>query len=485
MRARAPARQRRAVGRDEAYAQHALGHRHHAVDAQRAPRAARVRFADAHGKRAAARAVAAPLRILRRLPFDPQMLRTTKRRVRHIREALFGEPHVRQAARQLVDEDLHLHAREMLAHALMRTVAERQVIGGIVAVDVEQVRIGEAALVTIRRRRDDQQLRAGGNRNAADRRVARRDPPPRDDRSAVTQALVDRVRDQRRVVTQLSPRARMLEQQLQRVRRCVRGGLVRGNDARHHHRMQIRIGDDVRMLALHADAELHPAGPRRILPHLPEHLARVLPELSDRMRDRNLLVRPRPSPGVDGMRDRVRAQRIHVRFGHAQKMQRDRERHFPQHLVDEVRAAIVDEAVDVFARKPSHHRLMRAQRVGRERLDQQTPPRHVRGLVLVDERAAHRIAVRRERRVRVRPRRRDLLERDRRAEGPVVAKDRLDVVIARDDPVTELRAVEHRLALARPTHVLGRVLLIGVVERIECRRPGARRATGRMRGGIV
>ncbi len=41
MRARAPARQRRAVGRDEAYAQHALGHRHHAVDAQRAPRAAR------------------------------------------------------------------------------------------------------------------------------------------------------------------------------------------------------------------------------------------------------------------------------------------------------------------------------------------------------------------------------------------------------------------------------------------------------------
>ena len=58
---------------------------------------------------------------------------------------------MRQAARERFEEDLHLHAREILAHALVRAVAERDVVARIVAADVEQVGVCEMALVVIRR----------------------------------------------------------------------------------------------------------------------------------------------------------------------------------------------------------------------------------------------------------------------------------------------------------------------------------------------
>ena len=49
----------------------------------------------------------------------------------------------------------------------------------------------------------------------------------------------------------------------------------------------------------------------------------------------------------------------------------------------------------------------------------------------------------------------------------MVAKDRLDVVVAGDDPVAEHGAEEDRLLLARPAQVARRVLQVGVAERIE------------------
>ncbi len=167
------------------------------------------------------------------------------------------------------------------------------------------------------------------------------------------------------------------------------------------------------------------------------------------------------------MRDRIAAQRVHVLFRHAQKMQRDGERHFPQHLIDEIGAVIVDEAIDILAREFADHRLVMRERLGRERVHQRAAARHLRRLVLVDERAVQRETVGREHGVRLGSGRRDFLERDRRAEGQVVAEDRLDAVVARDDPVAELRAVEHRLLLARPTDVFRRVLLVVVPKRIE------------------
>ena len=107
------------------------------------------------------------------------------------------------------------------------------------------------------------------------------------------------------------------------------------------------------------------------------------------------------------------------------------------------------------------------QRLRREGLHQRAPARHVGGLVLVDQRAVHRIAMGRQHRIGLGPGRRDLLQRDRGAEGQVVAEDRLDVVVAGHHPVARARTVEHRLLLARPAYILGRVLLVGVGEGIE------------------
>src|SRR2546427_11058284 len=67
----------------------------------------------------------------------------SERGVGHVGEPLLGQPHVGQAARELLQEDLHLHARQVLAHALVRAIAEGQVVAGVVAVDVEEVGIGE------------------------------------------------------------------------------------------------------------------------------------------------------------------------------------------------------------------------------------------------------------------------------------------------------------------------------------------------------
>ena len=166
-------------------------------------------------------------------------------------------------------------------------------------------------------------------------------------------------------------------------------------------------------------------------------------------------------------------------------MQRDGERHFPQDLIDEIGAAVVDETVDVFACERAHHRFMMRERFGRERVHQCAAARHVRGFVLVDERAVEREAVRCEHRIRFGAGRRDLLQRDRRTEREVVAEDRLDVVVARDDPVAEFRAEEHRLLFARPAHIVGRVLLIAVAEGIEFGCARAHRAAVRRARFVV
>ncbi|MDT4835372.1 hypothetical protein FQZ97_690350 [compost metagenome] len=261
---------------------------------------------------------------------------------------------------------------------------------------------------------------------------------------------------------------------------------MRGDDAGHHHRMQVGVGDDLGQCLLLAQAVLHPARTRRVRAHLVEDAPGQLPEVADRMRNRDLFFRPGASPSVDGMGNGILAQQVHVLFGHAQEMQRHGQRHFPQHLVDQVGAAVVDKAVDVFARQAPHHRLVMRQLGGRERVHQRAPARHVGGLVLVDQRAVHGIAVRGQHRVGCVAGGRDLLQRDRRAEGEVVAEDRLDVVVARDHPVAELGAVEHRFLLARPAHVLGRILLVAVAERIELRRLVADRAAiGGGEGGMV
>ncbi|KAG0754184.1 hypothetical protein G6F22_021120 [Rhizopus arrhizus] len=81
----------------------------------------------------------------------------------------------------------------------MRTVPEGELVAGVVAPDVEQVGIGELALVMVGGRTDDQQLGAGRNRHAGNGGIAGGQPAPGRDRPVVAQAFFDRVGNQRRV----------------------------------------------------------------------------------------------------------------------------------------------------------------------------------------------------------------------------------------------------------------------------------------------
>lgn len=297
----------------------------------------------------------------------------------------------------------------------------------------------------------------------------------------MTQAFFDRVGDQARVGADLFPHVAMFEQQPQGIRRGVGGRLVRGDDAGHHHRVQVGVGDDVRLFLLNADAERHPAVPAGILPHLVENGARELPELPDGIGDGDLLLGSRTSPRVDGVCDRVLAQGVHVLLGHTEEVQGDGERNLPEHLVDEVDVTGIDETIDVFAGQSAHHRLVVGERGGSEGLHQRSPSRHVCRFVLVDESAVHGIAVSGQNSVRLVGGRGDLLESDRRREEFVVAEDGFDVFVARDHPVPEFRAVEDGLFVTRPTQRCGGVHLVRPGEGIE--RCGARGDGAAGRGG--
>jgi hypothetical protein len=84
------------------------------------------------------------------------------------------EAHVRQAPGQFLDEDPHFQPGDVLAHALVAAIAEGQVLGRAVAVDVEEVAILEMPGIMVGRGADDQQLGFGGNRHTGDLGVARR-----------------------------------------------------------------------------------------------------------------------------------------------------------------------------------------------------------------------------------------------------------------------------------------------------------------------
>ena len=122
--------------------------------------------------------------------------------------------------------------------------------------------------------------------------------------------------------------------------------------------MQVGVGDGLGQFLLAADGVLHPAVPIRVGAHLVEHAPGELPELAHRLGHRKLLVTGGPAPGVDRVGDGVLAQRGHVLLRDAKEVQRDRERDFPQHLVDQVGLAFVHEAVHVLAGEPAHHRLV-------------------------------------------------------------------------------------------------------------------------------
>lgn len=265
---------------------------------------------------------------------------------------------MREATGELLEEDLHLHAGEVLAEALVHAVAEGQVLHGVRAADVDAVRVVEVARVVVGRRAGDEQLGALGDRDATDRGVPGGAPPPGRDRAGVAQALLDGVGDQVGVLADLVPHGAVLEQELDHVGGGVGGRLVGGDGAGHHHRVQVGVGDDVRLRGLGTDAERHPAGAVGVGADAVEHLAGVLPEAADAVRDGHLLLRRGPPPGVDGVRDGEALERRDVLVRDAEEVQRDGQRDVVEHLRDQVGVPLVDEGVHSLAGQAPHHLLV-------------------------------------------------------------------------------------------------------------------------------
>ncbi len=243
---------------------------------------------------------------------------------------------------ELLEEDLHLHAGEVLAHALVAAVTERQMVAGFRGRMSKSSALSKCSLVVVGRRGDDQQLRSLRDLDAADggasvtsRRHAATDrngagtPRPRSGsgsgrrRSPPTRCgsrAADGRRWPRRWPWSRAPAtipAIIIECRYESVTTSGCSCWTR-----------MRTASTV-------------AG--RILAHLLEHRAGVLPELAHGLGDRDLLLDRGAAPRVDGVRNRVAAQLFHVLLRHAEEVHGDGERYLPPALVDQVGAAGVDE----------------------------------------------------------------------------------------------------------------------------------------------
>ena len=202
---------------------------------------------------------------------------------------------MRESAGDLLEEDPHLHPGEVVAHALVAAVAEREVIAALSRWMSNSSGVLEMAAVAVGRRLTIRS-RALRDRHAADGGVGGGHAAPRDDRPRVAQALLDRVGDQRGIGADLVPHARAARAAGGTCWPRRGGGLMRGNDARHHHRVQVAVGDDLRLFLWMRMRVLHPAVAGRVLPHLVEHLPGVLPELADVRRPPRPALRARGGP---------------------------------------------------------------------------------------------------------------------------------------------------------------------------------------------
>ena len=242
---------------------------------------------------------------------------------------------------------------------------------------------------------------------------------------------------------------------------------MRCDDDRHHHRMDIAVGDHLGNLSVLADGVVHPAVTLGVGPHLFDHLAGVLPETTHRMRNLDLLLRRRAAPRVDRMRHGEAAQPVDLVLRHAEKVQRNRQWNLVQHLFHKIDAAAIDEAINLLPRQTANHLLPCFEVLRDEVFQQRAPAFHVGRFVFVDQRPVHGVAIAFEHLHRLRRGRRDLFQRIARGVQHVVAKHGLYVVIATDDPVTELGAIENRQLVARPPQRVGGVGLVRPLEGVE------------------
>ncbi len=108
-----------------------------------------------------------------------------------------------------VDADAGDGARERRARAHVRAVAEREVLVGVGAVDLELVGRVEDPVVAVRRRGADHDSFAPMHGTTGDLGVAHASAREEQDRGSEPQALLDRGREERAVGAQRAPRLRV------------------------------------------------------------------------------------------------------------------------------------------------------------------------------------------------------------------------------------------------------------------------------------
>ena len=129
----------------------------------------------------------------------------------------------------------------------MDPLAERDVAGGVRAVDVEGVGLGEDIGLAVGGGEVEQDPRPRGEVVAGERRVAGRDPPPRDLARLEAQDLLDGVGDQRRIGDELGPGVAARQQAGEAVADQVGDRLVAGERQAVDDRLDLVVGDVVGM----------------------------------------------------------------------------------------------------------------------------------------------------------------------------------------------------------------------------------------------
>src|SRR6185295_4551339 len=105
----------------------------------------------------------------------------------------------RHPSRQFLECDDEFDLGKLLTNTGMDSVPKREVLAGILAMDVELLWIGEHRLVAVSRSEQQQDVGTLRHRHAPDRSILQGLAAPSDDRRRVAQNFIHRSGDQRRV----------------------------------------------------------------------------------------------------------------------------------------------------------------------------------------------------------------------------------------------------------------------------------------------
>jgi hypothetical protein len=385
---------------------------------------------------------------------------------RELQGLVVVESEAGQGVGELLEHDTGLEASQRRTEAQLGTGAEREVLVGVRAPEVELVRTIEHVGIAVRRADADEDVGARGHLDAAQRRGRRRAATPVHDRRVVAQDLLDGTGDGLRVDDERGPASPVLEQPAQRVAEQVGGRLVPGEEEAEQDRRDLLLGERRAGLV----PGVHEVGGEVRTPLPPPVLGQCLAVAPERRHARG-----------DGDLFGVRGSAEHelqpvggtllddgdVLRRHPEDLEHDEGRQLPRQRRHDLGAPLVEPLVDEAAHEIAHERLERGDAAGTERGLGDAPRAGVRRGVDVGQGRDRTEPARGQRLAGGRARRGDRRQRVRGGEHLVTSQDLLDVGVARHHPQPHLVGPEHRLPRDQAGEVRVRVRQRGRRERIE------------------